>query len=61
MQTVSEVASGLEGTREIAAQKALEEAAKMTVKDLATLPQELAKRAHVDLTISGLKSFETLG
>ncbi len=60
MQTVSEVASGLEGTPEIASQKALEEASKMTVKDLTNLPQELAKRAHVDLTITGLKSFKVL-
>jgi len=60
VQTVSEVASGLEGTPEIASQKALEAAAQMTVKDLATLPQELSKRAHVDMTITGLKSFETL-
>ena len=60
VQTVSEVASGLEGTQEIASQKALEAAAQMTVKDLATLPQELAKRAHVDMTITGLTSFETL-
>lgn len=60
MQTVSEVASGLEGTPEIASQKALEEAAKMTVKDLTSLPQTLSKRAHVDLTVTGLKSFEGL-
>ena len=60
MQTVSEVASGLEGTPEIASQKAFEAAAQLTAKDLAALPQELAKRAHVDLTITGLKSFEAL-
>lgn len=60
IQTVSEVASGLEGTPEIASQKAFEAAAQMTAKDLALLPQELSKRAHVDLTITGLKSFEAL-
>jgi len=60
MQTVSEVASGLEGTPEIAAQKAFEAAAEMTVKDLSTLQAELEKRAHVDVTITGLKSFEVL-
>ena len=60
MQTVSEVASGLEGTPEIASQKSFEEAAKLTAKDLATLPQELSKRAHIELTISGLKSFTVL-
>ena len=60
MQTVSEVASGLEGTPEIASQKAFEAAAQLAAKDLATLPAELSKRAHVDLTVTGLKSFEQL-
>ncbi len=60
IQTVSEVASGLEGTRDIASQKALQAAAEQTVKQLASLPQELAKRSHVDLSISGLKSFQAL-
>ncbi len=60
VQTVSQVASGLEGTKEIASQKALEAAAQMTVKDLANLPQEIAKRSHADLTITGLKSFAAL-
>jgi hypothetical protein len=60
MQTVSEVASGLEATPEIAAQKAFQATAQLTAKDLANLPQELSKRAHIDLTISGLKSFTVL-
>ena len=34
--------------------------AKLTVKDLSQLPLELSKRAHIDLKIAGLKSFETL-
>jgi hypothetical protein len=58
--TVSQVASGLEATPEIAAGKALEKAAEVAANDLANLPQELSKRSHVDLTLSGLKSFEAL-
>jgi len=58
--TVSQVASGLEATPEIAAGKSLEKAAEVAAKDLANLPQELANRSHVDLTVSGLKSFEDL-
>lgn len=60
IQTVSQTASGLEGTPEIAAQKALEKAAEMTSKDLARLPEEMSKRAQVDVTITGLTSFEAL-
>jgi hypothetical protein len=60
MLTVSEVASGLEGTPEIAAQKSFEAAAQLASKDLAGLPQQLASRSHVDMTVTGLKSFETL-
>jgi len=58
--TVSQVASGLEATPDLAASKALEKAGEAASHDLATLPQELAKRSHVDLTLSGLKSFEVL-
>ena len=58
--TVSQVASGLEATPDIASGKALEKAGEVASNDLANLPQELAKRAHVDLTLSGLKSFESL-
>jgi hypothetical protein len=58
--TVSQVASGLEATPDLAAGKALEKAAEVAANDLASLPAELSKRAHVDLTISGLKSFEAL-
>ncbi len=60
MQTVSQVASGLEGTPEIAAQKAFEAAAKLAAKEIANLPQELSKRAHMDITVTGLKSFSVL-
>ena len=59
--TVSQVASGLEGAREIAAGKALEKAAQAAAADLANLPQELEKRSHVLVTINGVTSFETLG
>jgi hypothetical protein len=58
--TVSQAASGLEATPELAAGKALEKAAEVAANDLSGLPTELSKRAHVDLTISGLKSFEVL-
>lgn len=61
LSTVSETASGMEATPELASQKALQEAASLTSKDLATLPAELAKQAHVDLTINGITSFEELG
>ncbi len=47
MQTVSEVASGLEGTREIASQKALQAAAQMTVKDLAGLSHRNSRNARM--------------
>jgi hypothetical protein len=50
----------LEGTPDIVGQKALQEAAKLAGADLASLPAELDKRAHVLVTISGLTSFETL-
>ena len=60
VQTVSETASGLEGTPDIAGAKALRQAAELAAGDLTGLPQELEKRAHVMLTITGLKSFETL-
>ena len=58
--TVSQVASGLEGTPEIASGKALEKAGEIAANDLAGLPQELSKRSHVEISIAGLKSFETL-
>jgi hypothetical protein len=58
--TVSQVASGLEGTPEIASQKAFEKAAELTHDDLAALPQLLTDRAHASVTITGLKSFEIL-
>lgn len=60
LQTVSQIASGIEGTPEIAAQKAFEAAAGLAAGDLANLPSELSKRAHVEMTISGLKSFSVL-
>lgn len=60
LTTVSQTASGLEGTREIAGAKALQEAAKLAANDLVTLPRELTSRAHAEMTISGLTSFEAL-
>lgn len=58
--TVNETASGLEATRELAAQKSLAEAAKLASKGLDGLAQELTKRAHAEITINGLTSFEAL-
>lgn len=60
LSTVSQTASGLEATPEIAAQKALKAAAELAGADLARLPEELAKRSHVIVTINGITSFETL-
>jgi len=60
LATVSEVASGLEATPDLAAQKSLQLAANQTSKDLSSLPQQLTERAHYEVTISGLKSFELL-
>lgn len=60
IQTISQVASGIEATPELAAQKAFEGASELAAKDLGNLPGELSKRAHVDLSISGLKSFTAL-
>jgi len=59
--TFSQVASGLEGTTEIAAQKAFEKAAELCAQDIAKLPQQLSQRAQVNLTIVGLTSFDVLG
>lgn len=58
--TVSKIASGLEATPEMAAAKALENAAQEAVPEFSSLPEELAKRSHVSLTINGLTSFEAL-
>lgn len=60
LAAISQTASGLEATPELAAQKAFEAAAKLAQADMAALPGELAKKAHVDLTLLGLKSFEAL-
>jgi len=60
MATVSQVASGLEATPSLAAGKALEKAGEIAANDLVNLPTELSQRSHVDLTISGLKSFDVL-
>ena len=57
---VSQVASGLEATPDLAAQKAFQQAAALAQPDLAALPAQLAQKAHVDLTLLGLKSFEVL-
>ncbi len=60
VSTVSETASGLEATRDIAAQQALQKAAQLAANDMSTLPQQLSDRAHVSLTITGLTSFDVL-
>ena len=60
LATVSQTASGIEGTPEIASQKSFEKTAELTKQDLASLPEELTKRAHADVTITGLKSFQVL-
>jgi hypothetical protein len=61
LSTVSQVASGLEGTAEIAGGKALAKAAELAAADLASLPSELSKRSLVTVKIIGLTSFEKLG
>lgn len=60
LATFSQVASGIEGTREIAAQKAFEKAAELCGEDVAKLPQELSRRAQISVTVVGLTSFEEL-
>jgi hypothetical protein len=60
LTTVSETASGLEGTPEIAGGKALSKAAEMAGNDLASLPEDLARRSLVTMKIVGLTSFEKL-
>ncbi len=60
LTTVSETASGLEGTPEIAGGKALAKAGELAVNDLASFPEELAKRSLVTMKINGLTSFEKL-
>jgi len=60
LSTLAQVASGLEGTPDIAAQKSFEKVAELCAADLARLPQELSTRAQVNLTITGLTSFEEL-
>lgn len=61
LQTVSQVASGLEATPQIAAGKALATAAQLAAGELSSLPEELQKRSHVMVTIAGITSFEALG
>lgn len=61
LTTVSETASGLEATPEIAAGKALGKVGELAANDLASLPGQLSERAHVAITISGVTSFDTLG
>jgi hypothetical protein len=60
LTTMSQQASGLEGTAEIAGAKALGKVGELAVGDLASLPDELAKRAQVSIKITGLTSFEKL-
>jgi len=60
LATESQTASGLEATADLAAQKAFQQAAALTQPDLAALPTQLAQKAHVDITLVGLKSFEAL-
>jgi hypothetical protein len=61
LSTVSETASGLEGTPDIAGAKALAKAGELAVADLATLPEELSKRSLVTMKITGLTAFDKLG
>jgi hypothetical protein len=61
LTTVSETASGLEGTPDIAAGKALAQVGQMGAVDMADLPRQLADRAHVSINISGITSFDALG
>ncbi len=60
LATVSQQASGMEGTAEIAGGKALAKAAEMAAGDLSALPEEIAKRSLVTMKITGIKSFEKL-
>jgi hypothetical protein len=60
LSTVSETASGLEGTPDIAGSKALSRAAELAVNDLASLPQDIAKRSLVTITVNGLTAFDKL-
>lgn len=60
ISTISETASGLEATKDAAADKALQEAAKLTAKNLDSLPRDLTQRAHAEVTINGLTSFAAL-
>jgi hypothetical protein len=58
--TISQVASGLEATPELSAQKAFAQTAELAKGELVSLPQQLADKAHVEITLQGLKSFEML-
>lgn len=58
LSTVSQQASGLEGTAEIAGGQALAKAAELAAADLSSLPEEIAKRSLVTMKIVGIKSFE---
>jgi hypothetical protein len=58
--TISQTASGLDATPELAAQKAFQQAAALAQPELTALPTQLAQKAHVDMTLTGLKSFEIL-
>ena len=58
--TVSDTASGLEANAQLAADKALSNAAQSVAKQLYSLPQELDKRSHVTVTINGITSFAVL-
>jgi len=60
IETVSDTASGLEASPDLAAGKALTNAGQLVAKQLYSLPQELDKRSHVTVSINGITSFETL-
>jgi hypothetical protein len=60
LTTVSETASGLEATPELAASKSLAKAAELAGNDLGNLPEDLAKRSLVTMKVTGLTSFEKL-
>lgn len=60
LSTLSQVASGIEGTPDIAAQKSFDKVAELCADDLAKLPQSLSSRSQVNLTVTGITSFEEL-
>jgi hypothetical protein len=60
LATVSQAAGGLDATPTNAASKALDNAAAAAAQQLSGLPQQLSERAHVQLTLNGVASFDAL-